>query len=517
MSKKCLVLFLILIIILGSFFRLYKISQIPPGLWPDEAINANEALEKPGKVFYPENNGREGLYINLLWLSFKIFGIKISTIRLTSAIIGILTLIFFYFFALEISKYLNLKKEKEIALFSTFFLATSFWHTLFSRIGFRGILLPFEIVTTFYFLLSGFNKKSLWRLILGGVFFGLGFYTYSSFRLIPLVVFVLFLVCLLKYGVKITIKNFVILGIVAFIVALPLLFYFLNHPDQFFGRLNQISIFSSQNPIKAFFVSLSKHLLMFNFKGDPNWRHNIANYPQLNLLVGFFFLVGIFWLCGWTIKSTKQKNWKNLSMFAFLFALFFIPLLGGALTIEGIPHSLRAIGTIPAVYLFAGIGIIKLEEFLSKSKYFAKAWLYLLIIILPLIAAVEFHKYFIVWGQNENVKGAFCESFVKMGEYLNSFGDDTKLYVIANEPGVPVPWPDGISVMAQTLMFVEREKYHTPRAIYLKPNDLNKIQPSNRTIILLMRNDPELFEKLQKKYPQGKINLNPPIFSFEIL
>ncbi|PIY59526.1 hypothetical protein COY96_01340, partial [Candidatus Wolfebacteria bacterium CG_4_10_14_0_8_um_filter_37_11] len=56
---------LILIVIIAAFLRLYNIippvGGLPPGLYPDEAMNGNNALEaistRDYKVFYPENNG----------------------------------------------------------------------------------------------------------------------------------------------------------------------------------------------------------------------------------------------------------------------------------------------------------------------------------------------------------------------------------------------------------------------------------------------------------------------------
>ena len=78
------------ILFLGFFLRTYSLqetvvqtddgelitySQVPPGVYPDEAKNANDAIEtlQTGeyKIFYPENNGREGLWIWLIALSFK--------------------------------------------------------------------------------------------------------------------------------------------------------------------------------------------------------------------------------------------------------------------------------------------------------------------------------------------------------------------------------------------------------------------------------------------------------------
>src|SRR3989338_5186445 len=71
---------LLLILIIAGFLRLYHITTVPPGLYPDEAMNGNNALQaiQTGnyKVFYPENNGREGLFIYIQALFLKFFGVN---------------------------------------------------------------------------------------------------------------------------------------------------------------------------------------------------------------------------------------------------------------------------------------------------------------------------------------------------------------------------------------------------------------------------------------------------------
>ena len=77
MSGKT-VLALLGIIVLAIFLRFWDFKSIPPGLYPDEAMNGNNATEaiayRHFKVFYPDNNGREGLFINLQAVSISIFG-----------------------------------------------------------------------------------------------------------------------------------------------------------------------------------------------------------------------------------------------------------------------------------------------------------------------------------------------------------------------------------------------------------------------------------------------------------
>ena len=138
---------LILIILIASFLRFWDLKNTPPGLWSDEAMNGTNAIQAlesgpPAggwKIFYPENFGREGLFINIQALFVKALGHEPWVLRLPSAIFGLLTVFGLYFLTKELL-------SVRVALFASFFLATSFWHINFSRMGFRAIMAPFFLV-----------------------------------------------------------------------------------------------------------------------------------------------------------------------------------------------------------------------------------------------------------------------------------------------------------------------------------------------------------------------------------
>src|SRR3989344_5677086 len=154
--QKRYTLSLVVILALAAFFRFYQLAETPPGLYPDEAVNGTNAQEVVAsgtyKLFYPENNGREGLFINLISVSLRLFGNEPWAIRGVSALVGLLTVWGLYLLARELFWQEDTARRERIALLAAFFLATSFWHILFSRIGFRAIMTPFFLVWGFYFL-----------------------------------------------------------------------------------------------------------------------------------------------------------------------------------------------------------------------------------------------------------------------------------------------------------------------------------------------------------------------------
>ncbi len=504
MSKKIILIILLIIVFIGGFLRIYKLHSIPPGLYPDEAMNANDAFDNPGQPFYPENNGREGLYMNLVFLSFKIFGINVFALRFVSAIIGTITILGLYLLTKELFSFLRYKGAETIALFSSFFLAVSFWHINFSRIGFRGILLPFCFTFCFYFLFKGLRTKSIFSFIYAGIFLGLGFYTYSAYRmsfLIFLAVFsIYFMWALRKKEIKNFFLNSFVFTLAALITAFPLIYYFINNPGTFFGRLGQVSVFSQENPIKSFLISTFAHLYMLNIRGDCNWRHNLSGSPQLFFPIGILFILGLaigFRRC---LLAHKKKDFKRLLVFYFLFSWFFAMLLPGALTYEGIPHSLRTIGVIPVCYIFAALGAFNLYEKIKKVG--TRKAMVIILISACFLVSWQFHKYFYTYAKNENLKGAFTENLLELGQFINAQSD--KVYVIVNQGGTPVPWPDGIAMPAQTLIFIEKTKYQKARAVYLKPDQLGLIKDEKAIILPLNPND-EIINELRTRFPNNQI------------
>jgi len=525
--------FVLFILVIAAFFRLWKLNEIPPGVYPDSAIYGNDGLttlkNQDFRIFYPENNGREGLYMWLLALSFSIFGVSIWSLRIVGALIGVLTVFGLYLLTKELFSFSNPTVQQSnpepepsvrygasnpttIALLSSFFLAISFVDTNFSRIGFRAILLPFILVFSFYFLVRGFRRKTILDFIVAGIFFGLGFYTYISFRFAVLILPFIFIPFWFIYKKKNLQKKFILhtsyFILLTFLVALPIGIYFLQNPQDFVGRATPISVFAAENPIKEFFKSLVLHLGMFNFYGDSNWRHNFADSPILPWLLGILFLIGLVFSFREIFKKSdyQNKNYQLLSTFYFLLSAFFIMLLPGILTYEGIPHFLRVIGVIPVVYIFVALGGIKVYQFFEKNTKNKKLLLVSCSLFLFAISLSEFNKYFIAWGKNKEVEGAFTKRFVEEGEFLNSLPENIQKYVIVNEGGVPVPWPDGIPMPAQTIMFIEATSDKKQETSYLLPEDLDLIKiDKEKTIVVSMAFDRNLLNEILKRFPEGKI------------
>jgi len=418
------------ILTISAALRFAAIKTIPSSLGYDEAYNGIDINEicRTGKwhIFYPENFGREGLFLNIQSLFVCYFGNTTWSLKIASGFFGILTVISVYFFA-------KIMYGRNIALWSALFMGTGFWHLIFSRTGFRAIMSPFFLSAGMLFLTKSFknltiseekieytelNKKNNLNPLnvhqyllaaLGGIFYGLGFHSYIAYRISPLLVlyvFYYFYGKLQKYK-----REFFILAAVfcvsTFLTVLPLLLHFVNNPKDFFKRISDVNRFSFKLPIDII-RNIIITLLMFNFYGDSNWRHNIAHEPVLCFPAGVCFLLGIYDVVIKTYKKFLETQTKGPEIehfgnrfLLFWFALFMVP----AILSEGNPHSLRCIIMTVPTYIFAGIGAEKIREFLFH--HFQQNYSNLLricmlgfIIILVLNVTVQ---YFSNWAGNNDM------------------------------------------------------------------------------------------------------------------
>ena len=466
-----------IILFVALFVRIYHLESLPPGVYPDEAIHGTDAIQaneaSHWKLFYENNYGREGLFINLIALGFKLFGVSAATLRIWSAAFGIFTVLGMILLTREL---FGGWRAGAIAGFLT---ATSFWHLNFSRIAFRAIMLPFVLVFSFYFLLRGLRTKKLYNYILAGVFFGLGIHTYIAFRIAPLILIALLaaLIAAKKNFLKNHWKEIAVFTLLALLTASPMLADFYSHPEHFSARTGSVSVLNPEvnqgHLFKALGISAALNLGSFNFHGDQNWRHNLPSQPELQFIIGLFFLAGLgylawqfFHLMYQRIKNRKHND--NLAITVLLLSWFAVMLLPGILTYEGLPHSLRVIGALPAVLLISAcfIELVFRQTDKIKSANLKTVIYIFLILSITWSGFVSVKRYFIDWGQSLEVRQAFNQNFTEMAAYLNELPEDINKYVVVNGGGKTMD--DGLPISAHVIKLLTYSK--TPSISYLDPN-----------------------------------------------
>ncbi|MEI9966323.1 MAG: glycosyltransferase family 39 protein [Candidatus Moraniibacteriota bacterium] len=503
------------ILLLALFLRSADLAHLPSGLYPDEAVNGIDALNAIESshyaIFYPNNYGREGLFINLQALALKLFGTNIVALKLFSVFFGTLAVLGTYLLAKE------LLHRRSSALIAAFLIATSYWAINFSRIGFRAIMLPFIFSFTFYFFFRGLRKGGYASFILSGLFFGLGLNTYISWRIAPLILVLLVPFLMLSYQnfIRRFWKQALVFLLAAVITAGPILFhFFVSHPEDFASRTGAVSVFSPEVNQGQLGLTLAKtvglSLVKYNFWGDQNWRHNYPPYPVLDPFSGILFLGGFLFLIFQTVtllwrRIAHKDRDTRLVRDAFLLIAFFAMLIPEFLTAEGLPHALRAIGTQVPVFIIAALSAAWLAKRALQSQSRKRLVLLgILGIFLFASASINIVKYFVFFRLNPAQASAFNENYTLMSRYLLSLPPETHKYVYANAGGTTIN--NGLPVTAQPIVFLTHNRIENLE--FLNPD--TKVQMP--AVIILQRHDEALMERIKKKKPGAifeTIDLDP--------
>lgn len=473
------------VMLVAAWFRLYDLHHYPPGLFPDQAANGEDALlilNGDLRPFYERGNGREALFFYLQALSISMFGVGVWQMFIASAVVGVMTVLAMYHAG-------SVLFGETAGLFASFFLATSFWHVTLSRTGFRAILIPLLILLFTAF--AGYavravkeRKVFLAHLYAGlaGVAFAGGFYTYIAYRIMVVVVLsivVLMLIADLMFNVGSargvglphvrTYKTHVVTGILmAFVVLAPLGIYFLQHPDAFIGRAGQVSIFSPdlQNKfgggtlLGTLAYSTRETLTsFFAGQGDSNWRHSVAGYPLLNPLVAVMFLLGLGWMIHGTIilfrMIASRKEVHMGIIYPYVILLFLGMLIAVVTTAEGLPHGLRSVGLIVPMFLLAGVAAAVSWHWIERNitsevlRAIARGVLVGGVIV---GGFYDYALYFFVARNESAAAYAYRADLTDVAAYINTFKQDF--------PTGPRPYLvlDGFSV--QTVHFLTTVAAH---------------------------------------------------------
>ena len=525
-DKRRVFFFLVVVLLFAVFFRFYALSELPPFLDIDEAVNgvkAEKALatgdfsffyKVDTLVMHGEPFLHEGLMVNLTALSLSIFGHSPTAIRIVSASIGLLTVLGLFLLA---SEFFGLAERKRTAsneaasscsrtraLIAAFLLAISLWHVIFSRMGFNAILTPLVAAFSFYFLIRAFRGLKSLDFLLAGALLGLSLHTYLSNRLLPFVAVAAFLLFMLeRRRIEGETDQRLKPGIILFwlswlIVASPIILYFLQNPGDFSSRASDLSIYDQPGwpflLLKNFFITLGQ----FNFKGDPFLRHNLPGSAALIWPVGIFFIIGFVISIYKSIDFFGKKVGEKWLFVYPLLILWLIITLAPAFLSEGPhPHAHRSLNAVLPAHLLASMGayaiFASLKEFASRRGHCLPILLSL--IILLLIAAGEYRRYFVLWAAHEDIGEHFSEELSDIASFINGLPPETKKFVLVNFYG-----PQPVQFLTGTYLSEGRAARNVR---YLEANQNIDIDFSvERPYVLIpLSRDPETLQIIRRNVP----------------
>lgn len=434
---------ILLILLTALFFRFWQINTLPGGLFPDEAANGldvNSILGGHIQPFYERGNGREALFFYFLAAAVSLFGRGHFQHHSVSAGFGFFEVLATYFLVKRLF-------GKNTALLASFFMAVSSYAATISRTAFRANTLPLFTVLALLFTVKFFQsedkKTKFYSAGLAGIFTALGFYTYISFRMmVPLVGgFGLLLLFSQRHRIKETIAEYwryAAAYTVAFIVTfLPLGYYFATHTGSFAGRAGQVSIFTPDlnhgDVLGTTFLVAKKTILSFFTEGDLNWRHNVSGFPFLSPFLSPFFAVAliIFTIALFRLlRDVWRKNLYSETVYQALIAtLFWFMMVPELITAEGIPHGLRLIGVIPAMFILPAWMFDKIWQKISSFNPLSS-----IKILFPalLVICVFFYNYYLYFGlaaHSPDYYYAFRSDLTTVSNYLITRNQKNSTYL----------------------------------------------------------------------------------------
>lgn len=406
---------MILILWLALFLRVWQLDTLPPGLHYDEAFNGTMAREvlrginRP--IFFTPNFGEEPLHIYTEALLFSILGESPWTIRLVSAVFGVIFVAALYACARAF-----FPRSDLLALVAAFLAATLYWAINFSRIGIETNGLPMLLTLSAAALAHAYRKRQ-WHWILGaGFLMGATVYTYLASRLWLPAVFLWFVYLVLFHRrvVREHFSKWVVLGAAALLTLAPLLLFFIFNPVAFSGRSG--TVFTPE----IFAVNAARTAGMFFFFGDLDPRDNLPGRPALDILLAFFFSSGLI------VALARFRK----PLYALLLIWFVVMCLPSALT-EFAPNFRRAIGAMPAMILLCALGveqIWKLKLQLANFQ-FARVVQFAVIAALALSAFWSGRAYFVEWASGTGLFYSFDAGLLQVANALAARPREHALYL----------------------------------------------------------------------------------------
>lgn len=412
--------FLCLILFLAAFLRFFLISSNPPALNWDEVSHGYNAYSilKTGKdewgvkfpiIFKAYGDFKLPVYIYLTAISEFFFGLNSFSVRLTSVLAGLTTVIFTYLLVKQ------LFGIEEISLLSALLVAIEPWSLFLSRGAFEANLALFFIVAGIYFFLKGISQ-STYYLLLSTMLLGLSVWTYNSARVfVP--VLLLTLTFLYRKDLKslcTKYKNICVFSILIFaLFFIPMVWQLLNPVGQVrygkvsiidagaIGQIIELRNKSSLPPLvrrmiynrpvyflTRFISNWASHYsgnFLF-FQGGTNYQFSIPNFGLIYQINAIFLIIGLF--------SLIRKRTKGALI---ILSLFFLGSIPSSLTREA-PHVLRAITMLPSPMIITSVGVVTSFNWLKKKiiinlKSLAILYLIILSIFLANYLSIYFGEY----------------------------------------------------------------------------------------------------------------------------
>ena len=511
-------LWLLAILLLALFMRLFQFYSLPFGTWYDEAtagIEARRILQDPAfRPAFSVAMNQVAHHLYLFAVSMQLLGDNIAALRAVSVFLGIGAVVAAYLFGREYG-------GRRWGLLLAFLVASMRWHVNFSRIAMNGIDATFFQFLTLYFALRAIRARPgpMHAVAWLGLAVGLGLCFYTPYRLFVIAGVIFLLIMLVgryvnpshrdapahaaqsgttdkveqwdRRGLAISLG---LLLIAVWLATVPATQYAWRNSEAFWGRARHVSVFQNRedpNLARALASNVQRHLLMFNYQGDSNGRHNLPGEPTLDRLSAVLFALGL----GLAVVRRDRLS-------IFFLCLLVTGLMGGILTLDfEAPQSLRSIGALPAVIYFIALSLdtlwleLRWAARITRPRYS----LTLVIVGLGAIAFGNAYTYFGPQAHDPAVWREFSTAETLVGEMMADLG------------------PEPVYYASQFFHDHASIRFHAPpdsplstRKVLPLPDPLPAREPPDRPVVYFIHPDEEwVFSLAQHIYPDAQFEILP--------
>lgn len=394
LQKPYFIAFIVsLIFIFGLILRFSFLSSVPNGLYPDETAlgyNAFSILHS-GKdeygasyplYFRSFDDYKLPVYVYSTAIAMNFFGENAFSVRVMSALFGVLAIISLYFLIVLLSK------NKILAASIAFFLAVNPWHSFFSRAGYEvNVATSFITIGMLFFVWAIQRKNSIPLFLISITMFLLSVYTYNVTRLIAPLILVSLVIFYFK---KLTISSkfpltlitaVFIIGMLPFLVSFIALQNepgFASHKDALIiGNATKADILQT----RSYFIDLPSVVqkIFFNYwvLVGMTYVKNVISFfstsfyfiigsekPNQNITGMAMFYYFEFPLILFGLYSTLKK--KATFLYPFLIWLLVVLLFGSLVKI--VPNGTRTYPVVIPLTVLSGYGFYLLAAHFHKLK-----------------------------------------------------------------------------------------------------------------------------------------------------
>lgn len=491
----------------AAYFHLYQLNTLPLEMTSDHTeklMDINQIFNGNPMIFFSNNGGREPIHFYLSALLVKVFGTGMNffTLKLGMAIAFLFSLVYVYKLGCEVG-------SRWTGLFFMLLLGFAAWPNIIARAGMRLVLAPVFTAPTLYYFLRGLSRSSRNDFILTGLFLGAGLLGYTAFRIVPVVLIVGMLIYMAYHRFNKSARSvgwaFLLVGLFAFVVFLPLFRYALENPQLFtermFSRISSTEVPLPDNLFLVFLKNLWNAMIMPFWKSGTAWVISVTDKPSLDIISAALYLLGfvlavLHWL--------RSRSWLDLFLLVSIPLLMLPSILSLAFPVEN-PSQSRAGAAMIPIFLLAAMALESLLRTLwSKAgQTVSRVFVVLFGLIAIIISANLNYDLALVQYPDAYRKSTWNSS--EMGEviqdFTSSFGNVDNVWVLA------VPYWVDTRLVAMHAGYIDRDFQ-----LWAKDLEITR-DHAGAKLFIVKEDDIEGMAKLRSLYPDGfaTLHTNPTL------